>query len=97
MTPIEEYYSKMGLPTILVKNKVASFDKHSDIKGEFEEWISTGSYKETDAIEVEGYTAKSLAEISEYLDGEGAFSLLVQLREDPDKAKDRISRGFVMK
>lgn len=46
---------------------------------------------------VEGYTAEKLASMSPYLDGEGAFMLLIELKENPDKAKKRIAEGFKMK
>jgi hypothetical protein len=31
------------------------------------------------------------------MDGEGAFMLLIELRENPGKAKARITEGFKMK
>ena len=46
---------------------------------------------------MEGYTAKKLSELSEYLDGDGAFVLLIELRENPDKARKRITNGFKYK
>lgn len=50
-----------------------------------------------DSISVEGYTAKSLAALSEYVDGEAAFMLLIELRDSPDKALHRIKGGFKLK
>ena len=46
---------------------------------------------------MEGYTAKKLSELSEYLNGDGAFVLLIELRENPEKAHRRIMQGFKRK
>ena len=73
------------------------FDKHKDIASEFEKWIKEKEYKMEGAVTVEGYTAKKLSEISDYLNGEGAFMMLVELRENPKKAKERIAGGFKIK
>ena len=66
-----------------------------DIAAEFEYWISNKEY--LDGVIIEGYTAKSIAALSPYMDGEGAFQLLIELRERPDKAKKRINDGFKIK
>ena len=84
--------------TFLKKNiSPAFYGVHEDIAAEFEDWIETGSYKKENAISIEGYTAESLAKLSPYTSGEQAFILLAELRENPDKAKDRIARGFKIK
>ena len=51
----------------------------------------------TEAVEIEGYTAKLLSEKSTYLDGEGAFIMLIELRENPQKSKEQILKGFKRK
>lgn len=50
-----------------------------------------------DTSKEQGYTAEKLASLSEYLDGEGTFDLLVELRENTEKGLVRISRGFKRK
>ena len=57
-------------------------------------WIKDNKYVSEGAVEVEGYTARKLAEISEYLNGEGAFLLLIELRDNPQRAKAWIKEGF---
>lgn len=89
MKVIREYYSQADMPEMLLNSKIAMFEKHLDIAKEFEAWIKTGEYK-IDGISEQGYTAKDLSEISPFLDGEGAFSLLIQLRENPNKALKKI-------
>lgn len=92
---IETYYKDAGIMPLLLKKKMAAFAKHPDIAAEFEYWISNKKY--LDGVSVEGYTAKSIASLSPYMDGEGSFQLLIELRENPNKAKKRISAGFKLR
>lgn len=91
---IEDYYKQKKLPAILIKRKIQSFEKHKDIAKEFECWITTGKYNEVDPIVVEGYTAEEIGRLSQYVNGEGAFFMLIELREDVDKAKRDIQEGI---
>ncbi len=97
MNIIRNYYEKTGVPEIMINKKVASFEKNPDIAKEFEHWILTKEYIIEGCVSVENYTAEKISELSEYIDGEGAFSLLIQLRENPQKALNRIKEGFVMR
>lgn len=94
---IREYYEKTHTLQSLVEQKIIKFEKHPDIMQEFEQWILNKQYKTEGAVSILGYTAKKLSEISPYLKGEGAFILLMELRDDPEKAKRRISSGFKKK
>ena len=94
---IRQFYEKNNLPKPIVEQKVAAFSRHSDIAEEFEQWITDRTYKAEGAVTVEGFTAKKLSELSEYLDGDGAFVMLIELREEPEKAFKRIERGFKRK
>ncbi len=94
---IRAYYEKTGIPAILVNKKMELFEKHQDIASEFEYWLQNKSYSKDNCVMVENYTAEKLAKLSDLLDGEGAFSLLVQLREDPKKALKRIEAGFIIR
>ncbi len=80
-----------------IMKRPGSFEKHPDIAKEFAHWIRTREYTEKNCISVENYTAQKIAKLSELMDGEGAFSLLVQLRENPHKALRRIKEGFAMR
>ena len=97
MNIIRSYYEKAGIPTIMINKKMASFEKNPDIANEFEHWIQTKEYIIEDCVTVENYTAEKISKLSEFMEGEGAFSLLVQLRENPQKALERIKEGFVMR
>ena len=92
---IEQYYKDAHIMPLLLKKKMAAFEKHPDIAGEFEYWIANNQYCE--GVCVEGYTAKAIAELSPFMDGEGAFMLLIELSENPDEAKQRIAAGFKLK
>lgn len=94
---IRQFYEKKNLPKPIVEQKVAAFGRHSDIAEEFEQWISDRTYKIQDAVTVEGYNAKKLSVLSEYLNGDGAFILLIELRENPRKAHKRIEQNFKYK
>ncbi len=94
---IEKFYKENNTPAFLLPGKIKKLQKHSDIASEFEYWIQHHSFKENGVISVEGYTAKQLSEISEYLKGEGAFMMLIELRENPKKALASISKGFKRK
>jgi len=48
-------------------------------------------------VEEHGYTAEKLSALSPYLNGEGAFALLIEFRENPEKALARIRKGFKKK
>lgn len=96
MERICEYYENIGLPKMLISHKLKCFANHSDIKAEFEYWLENQKYTSA-CVSVDGYTAKELAEKYPVLDGEGVFSLLIQLRDNPEKAYKRIARGFIVK
>ena len=92
---IKEYYEKAGVQPLLIEKKLKKFVNNSDILGEFEYWILNRKY--IDEVRVNGYSASDLAQQSVLLEGEGAFMLLIELRENPDKAKKRIKSGFKIK
>lgn len=94
---IEEYYRKTKLPEPLIVKKLETLEKNQDIEGEFEEWLVSKTFKEKGCVEEAGYSAKSIAEMSRFINGEGAFMLLIELRENREKALKRIVDGFKMK
>lgn len=94
---IEDFYVSANTPQILIKKKKEKFDRNPDIAAEFETWIQEKEYRDVGAVVVEGYTAKNLADLSEYLKGEGAYMMLIELRENPEKALEKIKNGFKWK
>ena len=93
---IENYYKQANVMPLLLKQKMSKLQRNADIMKEFEYWIEHKAYLPK-GISVEGYTARSLADLSAYTDGEAAFMLLIELREAPDRALRRIKSGFKIK
>ena len=94
---IKEYYFTLGLPPVVVEKNIDKLTKNQDILKEFEYWITNREYVIENPVEIEGYTADSLSKLSRFIDGESVFMLLVELRENPEKAKKTINRGFKIK
>lgn len=94
---IKEFYEEKKVPKPILEQRLKKFEKHEDIASEFEAWIKERKYKIDGAVTIEGYTAKILSELSEYLNGDGAFMMLIELRENPKKARERIAAGFKIK
>ncbi|MBR4731558.1 MAG: hypothetical protein IK081_02215 [Lachnospiraceae bacterium] len=93
---IREYYEKADLSADLLTEKLEKFERNPDIAKEFEYWIKNGEFK-CNGIEEKGYTAEKLASLSDLINGEGAFILLIELREKPEKALKRINGRFVIR
>ena len=94
---IRNFYDQYKLPKPVVEQNVIKFEKHEDIAREFEYWLQTGEFMTEGVVTIEGYTAQKLAETSEYLKGDGAFVMLIELRENPQRALKRIAEGFKRK
>lgn len=82
---IEKYYEDIAGMKPYVKEKLEKLQRNPDIMNEFIYWIQNGQYTEK-GVSVQGYDAKSLAEMSAFLTGEGSFMMLIELRENPQKA-----------
>lgn len=93
---IESYYRKTKLDESLIQKKIGMFSRNADIQKEFEYWITNKKYMDNGVV-IEGYSATKIAKLSRFVDGEGAFILLVKLRETPEAALKQISAGFKMK
>lgn len=96
-TMIKKFYEDCRFPEFLMEDILGKFEKNPDIAREFEYWIENKDFNTENAIEIEGYTAKSLAEKSEYLNGEGAFTMLIELRENPQNALKQLAKGLKQK
>ena len=94
---IEEYYAQANPISAILKQKMKKLQQHTDVLQEFEYWIQNSTYKTVNCVTVNGYSAQKIAELSEFADGETAFMLLIELRENPERAKHKISEGFRLK
>ncbi len=94
---IEKFYKDNDIMPLLLEQKLRLFGKNRDIAEEFEYWIQTGKYVSNNPVIIEGYTAAKLAEEVENLEGEGAFIVLTELRDDPQRAMNKIKEGYKKK
>lgn len=94
---IEEYLKTANTNSVLIKRKLSKYQKHTDINNEFEYWLENKSYISENPVTVCGYTAKDISKLSPYLDGEGAFNMLIGLRENPERTKQQLNAEFKIK
>ncbi len=94
---IKEYYGKAKIMPNLLTSKLEKFENNEDIAKEFAYWIEHKKYLTENCVIINGYTAEKLSKLSPYLVGEASFLLLVELRENPKQALDKISKGFKVK
>lgn len=92
---VEAYYAQAPINPFILKQKMEKFSRNPDIGKEFAYWIENKKFM-PEAVKIEGYTAETLAALSEYLVGEGAFLMMIDLRENPAKALKKIEKGFHM-
>lgn len=68
--------------------------KYDDIFNEFTKYVVQKNYDIPNAISVEGYTAKKIAELNPNFKPTGVYTFLKYLREQPEEAKKTIAKGF---
>ena len=85
------------IPAVVAERTILKLEQHPDISAEMEQWIANRTYKSDGPVCVEGYTAADIVKLAPFMDGVGAFTFLVSLREQPDKAKEQIAAGFPRK
>lgn len=68
--------------------------KYDDIFNEFTKYLVQKTYDIPNAINVEGYTAKQIAELNPNFKATGVYTFLNYLREKPEEAKETIRKGF---
>lgn len=94
---IKEYYNKAKIMPNLLDSKIEKFEKNEDIANEFAYWIENKKYLTDNCVIINGYTAEKLSQLSPYLVGEASFLLLIELRDNPQEAMEKISKGFKVK
>ena len=93
---VRDYSQRAAISENIIKTKIQMFERNADIKREFEHWIKTKEFFENEHVVVQGYSAKQISEMSKYMIGEGAFVMLIELRENPENALKKIKNGFRM-
>lgn len=77
---------------VVAGNLTARVTKYADIKAGLMQWLQTGEF--TDEPCIEGYSAKDIAKLAPFMDGVGVYNFMVDLREQPEVAKQHIKDGF---
>lgn len=58
---VMQLYKSNNITKPVKAQKIAPFERSTDIAAEFELWITEKTYKENNAVVVEGYNAKTLS------------------------------------
>jgi len=94
---IKYFCEEKGTTEVVAKTLSKTIMKYDDIKEEFLEWLETRAFDFESPIIIEGYTAKQVSEIEPSMDAAGIYNFMVTLREQPEKAKEYIRKGFPRK
>lgn len=95
---IKEYLNEKGLSDVVIKQLTKNYYDNPDIANEFEFWIRTKKFIENNPVIESGYTAKKLFdEFNDKLNISGIFSMLITLRNHPEKGLKYIDDNFSTK
>jgi hypothetical protein len=98
MEKIVKYFiEEKGTTDAVAKVLSKTIMKYGDLRDEFILWLETRTLDHESPVVIEGYTAKQVSEIEPSLDVAGIYNFMVTLREQPDKAKEYIRKGFPRK
>ena len=75
------------------KRNAIKLCKYEDIKTEFIQWTENGQYPDN-GIVIEGYSAKKISEIADFMSGVGVYNFMVTLRDNPEFGLESIKNGF---
>lgn len=91
---IDYFKNKLNKNDIVSKIIFNDLSKYDDIFNEFIKYLVQKNYDISNAINVEGYTAKQIAELNPGLEATGIYMFLKYLREKPEEAKETIRKNF---
>lgn len=91
---INYFKNEIGKRDNVSKVLFNDLSKYDDIFNEFILYLMKKTYALPNAINIEGYTAKQIAELNPHFKATGVYTFLKYLRENPEEAKDIISKGF---
>ena len=93
-TVIKYFKEELKLTDVVAKVSFKDLIKYDDILNEFTKCLIQKTYNLTDAIEINGYTAKRIHELNPSFSASGVYTFLQFLRDDKEKAEDIIKKGF---
>ena len=91
---IDYFKNELNKNDIVSKKIFNDLSKYDDIFNEFTKYLVQKNYDIYNAINVEGYTAKQIAELNPRFEATGVYTFLEYLREKPEEAKEIIRKGF---
>ncbi len=91
---IDYFKNEIGKSDAVYKVLFKNLSKYDDIFNEFTKYLVQKTYDIPNAINVEGYTAKQIAELNSNFKATGVYTFLNYLREKPEEAKETIRKGF---
>lgn len=91
---IDYFKNELNKNDIVSKRIFNDLSKYDDIFNEFTKYLVQKNYDIPYAINVEGYTAKQIAELNPRFEATGVYTFLGYLREKPDEAKETIRKSF---
>lgn len=91
---IDYFKNELNKNDIVSKKIFNDLSKYDDIFNEFTKYLVQKNYDIPYAINVEGYTAKQIAELNPNFKATGVYTFLNYLREKPEEAKETIRKGF---
>ena len=91
---IDYFKNEIGKSDAVYKLLFKDLSKYDDIFNEFTKYLVQKTYDMPNAINVEGYTAKQIAELNPNFKATGVYTFLNYLREKPEEAKETIRKGF---
>ena len=91
---IDYFKNEIGKSDAVHKLLFKDLSKYDDIFNEFTKYLVQKTYDIPNAINVEGYTAKKIAELNPNFKATGVYTFLNYLREKPEEAKETIRKGF---
>lgn len=91
---IDYFKNEIGKSDAVYKVLFKDLSKYDDIFNEFTKYLVQKTYDIPNAINVEGYTAKQIAELNPNFKATGVYTFLNYLREKPEEAKETIRKGF---
>ena len=91
---IDYFKNEIGKSDAVHKLLFKDLSKYDDIFNEFTKYLVQKTYDIPNAINVEGYTAKQIAELNPNFKATGVYTFLNYLREKPEEAKETIRKGF---
>ena len=86
--------NEKGLSETVAHIHMNKVTKYKDIRMEFDYWLNNRDYNIENPIVIEGYSARQIFKMAEFLDGVGVFNFMVTLRDNPEEAKAYIRDGF---